>query len=371
MKKQQIITGRGDYGLITKTIEGMGANKILCICGSSFYRMPVKAAFDRLSKPAVFFSDYTPNPCLEQIWEAKQLFRREQCDTLVAIGGGTAIDIAKCVKAFYSARFISECAAKPTAPNHIKLLAIPTTAGSGSESTHFAVMYRGGEKISVRDISLLPDYVILEPALLDSLPRYQRISTMLDALCQSIESIWSLKASKESAKMAREAISAIMRHHSGYVENDEAANRAMQLAANLAGQAINITQTTAPHAMSYKLAALLHIAHGHAVALCLPKVWKYMVKRLDQGKTGNPGIDLNKRFLDIASCMGERSPEAAIMRLEDMLKIYQLSPKSAFSDDSMELLVKAVNVERLENNPVPLDHDALREIYREALTASE
>lgn len=122
---------------------------------------------------------------------------------------------------------------------------------------------------------------------------------MLDALCQGVESWWSINATDESQAYSKAAIETIIRYKNAYLKDFSAeAAEQMLLASNYAGRAINITQTTAPHAMSYKLTSLYQLPHGHAATLCLPAVWQYM--------TENPDKCIDKRGADyIASTFGQ------------------------------------------------------------------
>ena len=305
--------------------------KTLLVCDNAFDLFGIKLPFD-----FVRFSDFKSNPLFEDAIAGAEVFRQNKCDSIVAIGGGSSIDTAKCVK------YLSHSDAP--------IMAVPTTSGTGSEATHFAAIYRGGEKHSIADEKLTPDYVILQPDTLNTLPVYQKKCTMMDALCQAIESWWSKKATSESIGYSRQAIGLILANMERYLANEAECNRNMMAASNLAGKAINITTTTAPHAMSYKLTTLYGLPHGHAVALCLPKVWRYM---------GN--------FVDIAQALGKRDSNEAVMWFELLLKSMEIMPPENASADDLETLVNSVNAQRLGNNPLRLEKDAIKAIYKETL----
>ena len=258
--------------------------KALLVCDSAFDSFGIE-----LPCEFVRFSDYASNPLYEQASAGAKILERNKCDFIVAIGGGSSIDIAKCVK------YINHA--------YIPIMAVPTTSGTGSEATHFAAIYKEGEKHSVADEKLLPDYVILQPDTLKTLPLYQKKCTMLDALCQAIESWWSKKATPESVGYSRKSIKLILDNMESYLKNKYEGNKNMLTASNLAGKAINITTTTAPHAMSYKLTTLYGLPHGHAAAICLPKVWKRM---------GN--------YDDIANALNKRNSGEAVSFFEQMLQ---------------------------------------------------
>lgn len=254
------------------------SKKVFLVCDSSYQFLNIKDYIEGLSFPHVMFSEFTPNPRYEEVCEGINLFQITKCDTLLAVGGGSTIDIAKCIKLAVLAKEGNDAIIPPLVNTRVEcdgaklpFIAIPTTAGTGSESTHNAVMYYEGAKQTVTNDSVLPDYAILEPSVLKTLPLYQKKCTMLDALCQGIESWWSVNSTEESYEYSQKTIELIMANWRKYIfKNDDEAAKQIMLAANYGGRAINITQTTAAHAMSYKITSLYKFPHGHAVAVCLP-----------------------------------------------------------------------------------------------------
>lgn len=187
------------YQSIVKTVQQAGKHHPMIVCGHSFMRHP---AYDRLLQASdmetVPFHDCEPNPKYDSVLKGLKLFEDNHCDMLISVGGGSPMDVAKSIKAFVGMDQQTPCVNQAIVPNAIPHLAIPTTAGTGSEATHFAVIYYEGKKYSVSDMSLTPDYVVLDAELLSGLPLYQRKATMLDVLCHAIESYWSVKATKTS-----------------------------------------------------------------------------------------------------------------------------------------------------------------------------
>jgi alcohol dehydrogenase class IV len=247
----------------------------------------------------------------------------------------------------------------------VPLIVVPTTAGTGSESTRYAVIYFEGKKQSVAHDSIIPDYAILEPSLLTTLPLYQKKCTMLDALCQGIESLWSVNSTDESVVFSKIAIDLIMHHWHEYIEQNSAkAAVAIMRAANYAGQAINITQTTAPHAMSYKLTSMYGLPHGHAVALCLPEVWMYMLEHPEKCIDPRGKEHLEFVFEWLGQIMGCDSPYKGLMMFRTiMFSLEMPKPESKNRDVELDILAKSVNPERLRNNPVALEEETIHEIY--------
>ena len=352
---------------LTEALEG--ASKVMVVCDSSFPYLSIKKEIESIRVPYVKFDRFSSNPLYESVCEGVNLFNSEQCDTLLAVGGGSAIDVAKCIKLYCRMSGSGLYLDQPYEDTGVKLIAIPTTAGTGSESTRFAVIYYDGKKQSVTHDSIVPDIAILEPEVLETLPLYQKKCTMMDALCQGIESWWSVNSTDESKEYSRIAVETIIQNWRDYIFNNsaEAAERIM-LAANYSGRAICITQTTAPHAFSYKLTSMYGLPHGHAVAVCLPDIWEYMISNMSLCEDIRGEKYLSETFQSIAGTMGATDVRQALCLFRTVLKDLDLnSPFSDNIDNDLETLVKAVNPIRLKNNPVSLGTDAINQIYYKIL----
>ena len=326
-----------------------GIRRPFLICGKSFDRLPCAGwAIARAPR----FQEIVPNPDIRDVLCARAAFAASGCDGLVAVGGGSAIDTAKGVKAFIDQ---PEGFGNPLMPNSLPLIAVPTTAGSGSESTAVAVIYQNGQKQSVSHPSLLPQGALLDGALLSSLPPYQKKCTLLDALCQAIESHWSRRATAESRQVAERAVRGILPAIAPYLAGDGGAAQAMMNAANLAGQAICLTATTAPHAMSYQLTMRYGLPHGHAVAVCLLSVWRFMQAHGDEA--------LLRELDAVAALWGEKDGAAGLAAYANLLRRLDIQPPALRAED-MDFLVSSVNVERLSNHPLALGPEDIRKIYQ-------
>lgn len=302
-----------------------------------------------------FFHGYSPNPKYEEIMEGVELFKQGEYETIVALGGGSALDVAKCIKLFQEASkedFLNN----KFVENRTRLIAIPTTAGTGSESTAIAVIYYEGEKYSVAHVSALPRIAILDGGLLQTLPEYHKKSAMADALCQAIESYWSKGATAESKHYAEESISLILEYGEKYLSGTKEGAVKILKAANYSGKAIHISRTTAAHAMSYKLTTRYGISHGHAVALCMQYCWKNLL----QHATTQEG--LSACLCELAKVMGCDSIESSVHLYEKLYASWNF-PTIEIPMEDMKLLVSSVNVERLGNHPVALTEEDLSAIY--------
>lgn len=356
---------------VEHVLQEVRPKSLLLVCGNSFRRQQM---YQDLSKAAeavgakiTEFSEFEPNPKYESVVKGVEVFLAHQCDFIVAAGGGSAIDVAKCIKLFWNMDQEKNYLTQEIIENDVQILAIPTTAGTGSEATRFAVIYYKGNKQSVSHPSCVPKYVILEPRLLESLPEYQRKTTMLDALCHAIESYWSVNSTSVSKGYAAEAIRDILAYQESYLGNEKEGNKRMLHAACVAGKAINITQTTAGHAMCYKLTSLYGLAHGHAASLCVAVLWPYMIAHKEDCVDPRGSGYLQEMFLELAKVMGCDTVEGAIQLYQELLKKLALPAPVLKGEQELEILKTSVNPERLKNHPVRLSEETLEALYREIL----
>lgn len=370
MTMQEIVNGTERIPEILKEI---GCKRLFLVVDSSYPFLIIKDVIEALPvMEKVWFSDFTPNPLYEQVSVGIELMKASRSDAILAVGGGSAIDVAKCIKLAVLTREGNDSIIPPLVfqslpidGTRIPFIAIPTTAGTGSESTHNAVMYYKGAKQTVTNDGILPNFAVLEPSVLKTLPLYQKKCTILDALCQGIESWWSINSTVESRTYSKKTVELIMANWQRYIfQNDEEAAAEIMLAANYGGRAINIAQTTAPHAMSYKITSFYGLPHGHAVAVCLPHVWHYMLTHLHNCFDERGIAYLDGLFLAIALSMGCDTPIDAInqftMMLDDLGLIRVIKTNSV---DDLKVLSDSVNPIRLRNNPVELNKDAINTIY--------
>ena len=366
---QKIING---IDKLPGILQEVGCQKLFLVIDSSYPFLNIKDATEALPVEKVKFSDFTPNPLYEQVCKGIELLKESQCDAILAVGGGSAIDVAKCIKLAVlaeegNAAIIPPLVSQrlPIDGSKIPFIAIPTTAGTGSESTHNAVMYYEGVKQTVTNDGVLPDYAVLEPSVLKTLPLYQKKCTMMDALCQGIESWWSINSTDESKVYSKKTVELIMVNWRKYIfENDDEAAAQIMLAANYGGRAINITQTTAAHAFSYKITSLYKLPHGHAVAVGLPVIWEYMLGNMDKCIDVRGQEYLAEIFDQIAKAMGCENPKQAIGVFREMMKNMDLQkPLSNNREEELKVLIKSVNPVRVKNNPVKLSAEATYKLY--------
>ena len=181
-------------------------------------------------------------------------------------------------------------------------------------------------------------------------------------VCHAIESFWSVNSTEKSKEHSRAAIQAVLKHMGGYLANTEEGNAGMLKAAHTAGQAINITQTTAGHAMCYKITSLFHSAHGHAAILCDRILFPWMAENTDKC-TDPRGEEYLKATLDeIGRAMGCKDATEGAEKLRGIFDSLELEVPTATAEQ-FEILKNSVNPVRLKNHPIALDVDTIDALY--------
>lgn len=364
--EQRLLIGEQAHRQMGDVLKQYGTQRLLVVAGKSFATSPVRAYLSTLSCQITHFGGFSPNPTYEEVVAGVDLFRREQCDAILSVGGGSAMDVAKAIKLFAPMTLKTGETHLQQTPQywHLPHFAVATTAGTGSESTRYSVLYHHGVKQSIVHDSIFPEVAVLDPILLQTLSDYQKKCTLLDALCQCIEAIWSIHATPESTAYAGQGIGLILQHAQAYLSGDTAAAQAVLRAANASGQAINITQTTAAHAMSYELGGMCDLPHGYAVALCLPLLFDHMIGQIDHAK--HP--ERSRQALDaIATAFDATDWRQALEQFEALFASLELEPPRAIHKAELEQLVQAVNPTRLANHPIALTPDEIRTMYRAML----
>lgn len=352
--EQFVIRGRGSLQAenLRTMMERFHMQRPLLVCS----RRMEKDFAARTGMQLPLFSGFHPNPDLTDATAGAEKYRALECDGLISVGGGSPMDTAKAVKALLLAGDMEAVKASRLPEGELPHIAIPGTAGTGAEATPFAVVYVEGQKLSLDHPALLPDGVLLDGSLLDTLPLYHKKACAMDALCQGIESFWAMHATTESRVHAEKAIRGVLANFDAYLAGDAAAADAMLAAAYESGVAIRVSRTTAAHAMSYQITKRVGPAHGHACMLTLPHLWRQMREA--------------PILAEVAQVMGI-APETAPELLLGLLAATDMLSDALPEEDVLAALVASVDPQRLGNHPQPLTADDLRRIYGQALSPVE
>jgi len=232
----------------------------------------LKHVTDRLTaahSPYSVFDDVVPDPPIEKVTAGVVALLKADPDCIIAVGGGSAIDTAKSIRLI----------ATRMRPAQIRLVAIPTTSGTGSEVTSFAVISdpAKGRKYPLVSTSMTPDEAIIDEVMVKSVPAATTADTGMDVMTHAIESYVSTRHNEFSSALSEKAIEICNQFLiRSYMDNtDSHARRKMHIASCMAGLAFNATSLGLNHGMAHQLGAQFHIPHGRANAVLLPYVIEY------------------------------------------------------------------------------------------------
>lgn len=355
--KQQAIIGTNSLSSLFSCLQECAPKELFLVRGKNSYGCcGAKTEMDKviatLGCKVTEYFDFEENPKIEDVERGLGLLHTTNANIVIAVGGGSTLDMAKLIRFFYS------YTGNPTGVDFQKerkllpLITLPTTAGTGSEATHFAVLYKDKVKYSVEHDDMLSDYAFIYPPFTYNSSKYLTACTGFDALAQAIEAYWNVNACEESDGYAEKAIQLLWLNLPLAVNSPtENVRSKVSEASYWAGRAINITKTTAPHAFSYPFTTYYGYPHGHAVALTFPYIAAI-----------NLSIESPKQQR-ICSLLGIKdSWEAEAIFLNYLSNIgLQKRDNDIFNGN---LILDNVNLNRLKNNPVVIDEEMAINLIR-------
>lgn len=346
-----VVTGKGSY-------KASGAEALLAAQLSGLRQLR--------------FWDFHNNPRLEDAIRGRDACRAMAADLIIAVGGGSALDMAKLVAAFAAQQdepLGYVLGDRTQAATRLPLVAMPTTCGTGSESTQFAVVYVDGTKYSLSHPSMLPTAAIVDPELLIGLPAQVVAASGMDALCQAVEAFWSVHSTEASRRYSQDALALVLAHlETAVLAPNATARDAMSVAANLAGKAINIARTTAAHAVSYPITSYFHVPHGHAAALTLPSFIEFNAAVTADDVQDPRGLAfVQARMAELVGWFGAPDPAGAKARCAGLMATIglatRLSELGISSGADLDTIVaNGFNPQRVKNNPRCLSESGLRSL---------
>lgn len=373
----RIISGLSAADALSEIVEARSAKRILVLSDPNVARTDLVDALLRrirdLNVETTVFTGIIPEPPAHHIDELQTHFRGESYELIVAIGGGSVLDVAKLLAVLINAPFqVSDIVGTEKVPGPgIPLVAIPTTAGTGSEVTPNAIVTLTDEHLKVGIVSshLLPSEVILDPALTVKMPPLVTASTGVDAFIHSLESVTSNKANPVCNAVGYHSMKLIFPALPiAYDKPDDLnARHDMLLGSMLGGMALTAAGTTAVHALSYPLGGTFGIPHGVANAMLLVPVMEYNVGTLRE--------DFAEIAVAIGICSRELSTKERSDRFIEALKKFvrdvniptDLTQYGVTENDIEDLTIAASKVTRLlDNNRRRLDISDIRAMYENA-----
>ena len=350
----QIRFGWGKISELGDVLREQGADRCLVVC-DRFLRDKAETLQRALPEIAAVFSDVEENPQLSGVEGAVSLIRENKVDAVVGMGGGSTMDTAKfaAAVAFGDGAAIEYFrAVRPFPPKRLPMIAVPTTAGTGSEVTQVSVISHGKEKKTINDPVFMPRAALIDPALTETVPPRTTMNTGLDALAHALEGYWSRQHQPISDLMAVEAVRLVLNNlETAYRDGrDRTARENMSMAALLGGLSFALPKTAASHACSYPLSEDYHLPHGEACAFTLDSFVSINAdERLEElcRRAGLSGTgELADRIRALKAMGGLRT------RLADLGEV-----------DMDKLCRDCAAHPLMNNNPVKMDEAALRRMF--------
>ncbi len=281
----RIFAGHGTLASISKAMVDLNCRRAFILTDQGVHEAGLaELARNALSDFCVgIYDKIPPDPDLEAVDAATAYARKAGADCIVSVGGGSVIDTGKgvCVTLKQGGRMNDHMNMQVLTGPQTPHIVIPTTSGTGSEVTSYAVFTcnGAGRKLSISDKFIIPDVAILDPRFTMSLPQRMTAATAMDAMTHAIEAMTSTMSNRICDAQALQAIRLINENLPLAISDgqDEKARLNLQIAATLAGWAFTIAGLGLVHAMAHTLGALFHVPHGEACGIALPKVMRYNV----------------------------------------------------------------------------------------------
>ncbi|MGN8646211.1 iron-containing alcohol dehydrogenase [Gracilibacillus sp. HCP3S3_G5_1] len=296
--------GTGKVDNLAKFVDEVKGNNVLIVGDPGVLNAGIIEKVENSLKKANFvyqiFSDIGTEATIESVDKAYRLARENQCDVVVGVGGGSSLDIAKAVGLLLgNGGDIRDYVGLDKVPSQAKpVIAIPTTAGTGSEITRFSVLSdkKAKAKLSVGSMFNCPTIALVDPKLTLTLPPHLTAATGMDALTHALESFVNKETQPISEALSREAMKLISRSLRLAVVQGENLNarKDMLLASTMAAMAFNTTRLGLAHSLAIPLGAKFNIPHGVVNAILLPEVMQFNL------------IGNTQKFIEIAKIFGEK-----------------------------------------------------------------
>ena len=358
-RKPELIEGVDSVKKLPAKIKELGYDSVLIVTDSVLISLGlVDGLIEGLKAENIkvsLFDKTVPNPTIDNIEEALGMYNENGCQAIIAFGGGSPMDCAKGV----GARVARPNKQIPQMKGLLKVLkktptlfAIPTTSGTGSETTLAAVVTNSEthEKYPINDFVLIPHYAVLDPTLTMGLPKHITSTTGMDALTHAVEAYIGNSTTKETREMARKATKLIFENLTKAYDDgkDLEARDNMQHASFYAGVAFTVSYVGYVHAIAHTLGGFYHVPHGLANSIILPYVLDYY------------GESAYKKLAELADVVGinggseEEKAKKFIQAIRDMNKYMNIPEKvSGIKEEDIPTMVERALSEANPLYPVP------------------
>lgn len=370
----RVLFGPGRSAEVGQLAAGLGRRALVTGSPDSERARPVLEVLQAAGVETLYFP-VDGEPTVDSAQEGARQAQKAQCELVVGFGGGSALDTAKAVAALAAnpgdpLDYLEVVGrGQPLAQDPLPVIAIPTTAGTGSEVSRNAVLGVPGQqvKVSLRSPKMLPAIALVDPDLTLSLPPEVTASTGMDALTQLIEPYVSNQANPITDALCREGIARSARSllRAFMDGQDHLAREDLAIASLLGGMALANARLGAVHGFAAPLGGMFPVPHGVACAALLPHVMRVNIQALGER---DPGAQALQRYAEIARLLTgnpQADPEAAadwVDELSRSLEIPHLAAYGISPSDFEDLIEKGSQASSMKGNPIQLNHEELETI---------
>ncbi len=372
LRRQRTVCGPRGYVRVTAELARLGVSRVFLVGDQAYERHEIAGFLAALNIEVTSFTEFSAVPTWPEVVAAVRVFQESGCDGVLSVGDAGAIDLGKLVKLVALAPppldpFDHEWAFSPTA--HI---AIPACGSYGSESTAEAVLQGHDGVRRIRQDSLLPDVVFLDPTLCAQDSEARRHAVVLGALSRSVSAVWSPAADDESRRYALLALDRILDTLFDFVKGQDAeAEQAMLVAANLAGKAASLTGSSIVDALSYPLAVTRGLERGEAAAAVLLPAWRKLAKRIGSEADIARAAQLRHACDLLTARLGATTVEQAILRTRRIIELLRSNGDGAVDPMVAEATADPpLSADDLALSPLPLSRSEVRLIWSQAVAAA-
>lgn len=358
--------GAGVLGSLSDVAKDLGLKKGILVSDPFFATngLADKIMKDNEGLLTAIYSEISPNPETKEVDACADVIRKTGAEFIVALGGGSSMDCAKsasviCFTDDSIEKYHMTGLALPD--KHIPIIAVPTTAGTGSEVTCVSVLsnHAAGKKGPINDDNFYPAIALIDPELTYTLPKYQTASCGIDVLSHAVEGFWSRGHQPICDALALHASELVFKYlRRAYNDgSDREAREKMAEASVIAGMAFTLPKTTSSHACSFPLTNLYHIPHGEACGLTLDYFARVNAKA--EGEEGERinGFARKLGFKDMTDMA-----DAILQLKKDVNLRCDLKDKN-LTDDQIDELVETSHHPNMQNNPVVITDEILKDMY--------
>jgi len=369
---RRIVFGLNSIEKIENEVEAFNKRNVMLITdpviAKTYAIAEIKLRLETRGTSLFLYDKVEPEPSLALAEEVAELARGRKVEAVLAVGGGSTMDVGKvaALSVTNPGRVESYLGMNLVESRSAPLICIPTTSGSGSEVTQFAVLKIGEKKRSIISLNIVPERVILDPTLTVTMPMRITANSGLDALSHAVEAVLSMDASPITDALAFQAINLISKNiRTAYREGTNLeARSAMHLAATISGIAFTNARLVVGHSISQTFAPIFNVPHGQSCAMALPYAMEFYLSTIPK-RLALVAIAMDESAVSLEAEEAAKEAVRIVRRLVEDLKIPLSLKEIGVPEEKLSMLAElCVKDWPRPNSPRPLTNEDLLEVFQ-------